>query len=289
MFFLKNKKNLENISKTIYGPTKKVVLFTNARNEKNMREWAAHHLLIGFDLIIIFDHKSIIPLKSVFHNFDKRVKIIRCNLNNPVKLKLMNKAVGIAKLIQADWFIYLDADEFIILNNYNGVKQMLNKFSFAHSLSINWLMFGTSHIIKEPSGLIIENYVKSQENLDQHVKTFVRPNEVKYAGNPHFYNMKNKNKMYNIDGKKMDLFKPFYFHNNPVSFNNVASYIAHYFYQSEETYVKRKLCLPKDDTGTMRGKKDPHIHSQYNDVLNETPKNKYSNNIKLFLQKFLIN
>ena len=237
-------------------------------------------------MIIIFDHKSVIPLKSVFHNFDKRVKVLKCNLNNPVKLKLMNKAVGIAKLVKADWFIYLDADEFIILNKYNGVKQMLNNFNFAHSLSINWLMFGTSHIIKEPHGLITENYVKSQENLDQHVKTFVRPNEVKYADNPHFYNMKNKNKMYNIDGNKMDSFKPFYFHDNPVSFNNVGSYLAHYFYQSEETYVKRKLCLPKDDTGTMRGKKDPHIHSQYNDVLNETIKNKYSNNIKLFLNKF---
>ena len=53
-----------------YGPTKSVVLFTNARDEKNIKEWASHHLLIGFDKIIIFDHKSITPLKDVFLNFD---------------------------------------------------------------------------------------------------------------------------------------------------------------------------------------------------------------------------
>ena len=34
-------------------PVKRVVLFTNARDEKNIKEWAAHHLLLGFSLIYI--------------------------------------------------------------------------------------------------------------------------------------------------------------------------------------------------------------------------------------------
>ena len=41
-----------------------VALFTNARNEKHIKEWVAHHLLIGFELIVIFDHKSIKPLNK---------------------------------------------------------------------------------------------------------------------------------------------------------------------------------------------------------------------------------
>ena len=65
---------------------KKVCLFTNARDEKHIKEWAAHHLLIGFDKIIIFDHKSIIPLSKVFCNFDKRIKIINVsNLESAIK------------------------------------------------------------------------------------------------------------------------------------------------------------------------------------------------------------
>ena len=42
----------------MYIMNKKVALFTNARDEKHIKEWAAHHLLIGFEYIFIFDHKS---------------------------------------------------------------------------------------------------------------------------------------------------------------------------------------------------------------------------------------
>ena len=55
----------------------KVILFTNAIDEKNMREWVAHHLL-GFDEIYIFDHQSIIPLTGQFDNFNiEKIKIIK--------------------------------------------------------------------------------------------------------------------------------------------------------------------------------------------------------------------
>lgn len=36
---------------------KKIGIFCNARDEKNIKEWAANHLLIGFDSVVIFDHK----------------------------------------------------------------------------------------------------------------------------------------------------------------------------------------------------------------------------------------
>ena len=283
MFFLNNKK-FQSVDR-MYGKTKKVMLFANARNEKNIKEWATHHLLVGFDMIVIFDHKSIIPLKYIFRNFDKRVKIIPCNLDSPVKIILMNNAIHIAKLLKADWFIYLDADEFLILNNYEGVKKLLNNFPHAHSLSVNWLLFGTNNLINDPPGLILENYTKSTEKLDKHVKTFVRPYEVKNVVNPHYYNMKNERKIFNIDKKKMNPYIGFAFHENKISYNNADAYIAHYVNQSEQTYIRRKILLPQDDTGTMRSR-DQNIHSYYNDVDNEIPKNKYSSNIKKFLEQY---
>ena len=166
--------------------SKKVGLFCNARDEKNIKEWAAHHLLIGFDFIIIFDHKSKIPLTNIFSNFDKRVSIIRIELNEGnIKQTLMNNAINIAKKWDLDWFIYLDADEFLILNKlFKGVKHFLNTYSGAHSIGINWLMFGSNNLLEEPSGLILENYTKSSLLLDQHVKSFVRPQEVIKSDNP---------------------------------------------------------------------------------------------------------
>ena len=71
-FILKNRKqpftNNNNNKEPVNIICKNVCLFTNARDEKHIREWAAHHLLIGFDRIFIFDHKSKTSLKEVFKN-----------------------------------------------------------------------------------------------------------------------------------------------------------------------------------------------------------------------------
>jgi len=278
-----NSTNLVEFPQFKQKPVKNVILFTNARDEKNIKEWAAHHLLIGFNLIYIFDHKSVIPLKTVFNNFDKRVFVERCEMNDSPKMYLMNRALFIAKQLQADWFIYLDADEFLVLNNYYGVKQLLNKFYFTDSLAINWLFFGSNNHIKEPDGLIIDNYTKSDTELNMQVKTFVRPSQCINASNPHFYNMYNKNRMFSLDGNLISN-EP-QFNRTTVAFNKIPAFIAHYVYQSEETYVNRKINLPRDDILEMREKMD-NIHDKHNNVDNLIVKNKYSEIVNTFLQQF---
>ena len=59
--------------------TGKVILFTNARDELKLKEWVAHHLLLGFDFIYIFDHKSKIPLKGQFLDFNNTYFLIVFN------------------------------------------------------------------------------------------------------------------------------------------------------------------------------------------------------------------
>jgi hypothetical protein len=267
-----------------YGECKKVILFTNARNEKNIKEWAAHHLLLGFSAICIFDHKSNPPIAPLFSNFDGRVKVIRVEYDNPVKLLLMNMAVNIAKQNAFDWMLYLDADEFLILNSFIGVKKMLTEFKYAHSLSINWLMFGTNNHVKEPAGLILNNYTKSQVIPDPHVKTFVRPNEVINASNPHWFNIYNPSRMISITKKIMQNTPGVGYAHNPcnVEYNKIHAYIAHYIFQSEETYLNRKVLLAADD-GTGCRNKDPELHKKYNDVENNDPKNKYATRVTKYL------
>jgi len=269
-----------------YGPTKSVALFTNARDEKNIKEWAAHHLLIGFDKIIIFDHKSITPLKQVFHNFDRRVKIITAGrVNKNVKLTLMGVAAKVAKNMNVDWFIYLDADEFLVLNNkFVGVKHFLNHYQSAHSLGINWLFFGSNNHVNDPEGLILENYTKSALTLDKHVKSFVRPNEVKQVITPHFYEIRNKYRMFGTNKILNNKIEPFSFNSTNIEYNTAPAYIAHYAWQSEETFTRRKINLPRDDTGTYRDSNAQHIHNSGNDIENLYPKNKYAELVSKFLQ-----
>jgi hypothetical protein len=255
--------------------SEKVYLFTNARDEKYIAEWTAHHLLLGFDAIFIFDHKSVIPIKNIF-NKNKRIIIKRCIKDGGIKLTLMKMAVQISKTIKADWFLYLDCDEYLCLNSFPNVKSMLNTFNYADSLAINWVMFGSCNYDNDP-GPLMENYTKSRKTIDQHVKSFVRPEQVVNILNPHYFVIYNPLRMFAVTGNQL---KP------PYSFNDIGletdktnAYIAHYVYQCKETYLKRKINLPRDDNGGMRDM-DLGVLELYNDVDNFKLKNQYSENVK---------
>jgi|APGre2960657423_1045063.scaffolds.fasta_scaffold64538_2 hypothetical protein len=263
----------------------RVMLFTNARDEKNIKEWAAHHLLLGFDFVFIFDHKSKIPLTTVFEKFDSRVYVERCEMESKVKMPLMNRAARIAKNQGADWMIYLDADEFIVLNNFKNIKQMLYAFSYADQLAINWVAFGSNNHVKDPDGLLLENYTKSDAKLHNHVKSFVRPSQIINATSPHFYNIMNPIRNITINNKVLS--KPSPFNECDLNFNEAYAYIAHYAIQSEETYTRRKVELPTDHTAVFRGNVVPEdLHKSHNSTENLIPKEKYSERVKEFLSKF---
>ena len=264
-----------------------ITLFTNARNERNIREWAAHHLLIGFDQIIIFDHKSTIKLTSVFQNFDRRVRVIDVSYIDKPKIILMNIAATIARQMKSKYMLYLDADEFFILNeSFVGIKHFLLQYPYAHSIGVNWLMFGSNHLTTEPPNGILSNYTKSDRLLNQHVKSIVRTSEVVNATNPHYYNIRNSSRMIGIDRRQVVGDKAF--HNTAIMpFENAPAYIAHYINQSEETFVRRKCLLPADDSGIVRNVcNSAHIHSEHNEVENTYPKTKYSENVRKFIAQY---
>jgi hypothetical protein len=275
-----------------------VILFTNARDEPNIKEWVAHHLLLGFDLIYVFDHKSIKPLNDELKNFNKdklNVCVERCELEGGIKDILITKAAKIAQKMKFDWMLYLDADEFLVINNkkITNVNKLLSYYTHADSVSFNWLIFGTNNHIKEPSGLIIDNYTRSEPILNDHLKTFLRPKEF-LSPNAHRPEVKNKNRIYHGNGVLLNSINPAFKMNrhyiNPINFNKAQVFIAHYYVQSEETYYNRKLKLPRDDWGTYRDntktlslKPILNIHNEFNDVINTLVKDKYSNDIKLLL------
>ena len=177
----------------------KIGLFINARDEDNLKEWVTHHLLLGFNKIIIFDHKSIIPIKSLLKSNCRKVEVIHCNLEKEVKIKLMNEATKIAQKQKIDWFIYLDADEFIILNKVNKIHDLIQLYKENDLVGLNWVMFGSNNHDKTPNGLMMENYTKVEsEYVDKHIKSLVKTNQVVNANNPHFYLMKNPIHIHNF-------------------------------------------------------------------------------------------
>jgi hypothetical protein len=289
---LKNNKPKPVLNKSSLYNLSRIALFTNARDEKNIKEWAAHHLLLGFDSIFIFDHKSKEPLKQVFENFDKRVTIIDgSKLEGSVKMPFMNWALDIARRLKINKFIYLDADEFLVLHSpFSQVRDFLSKYNVP-SLAINWLMFGSNHHEKDPTNatnLLIDSYTKSDASLNVHVKTFVSTAAAWKASNPHFYDLYTEynHLHFSLDGHMLP---PFYHHKCNKSFTDVPAYIAHYINQSEETFKTRKLDLPMDDTGKKRviaNYDSKKFHNEHNAVENLELLSTYSKPILNFLDQF---
>jgi len=262
-----------------------VYLFTNARDEPNIAEWVAHHLLLGFDKVFIFDHLSVVPIATkIGTNFDNRLIVKRVEGVGEIKIKLMKEALEIAQKTNASWMLYLDADEFLCLNKEKNVKDFLSFFSEADAVGVNWLMFGSSGHIKQPPGLLTENFIKSDMRLNSHVKSFVRPSVVRYIWNAHFYNITNPNRYFSANFTRMKMGP---FNNQPLPFINSLAYVAHYYTQSEEEHLRRKG--RQLDDGSI-GKQDliKNIKVEHNAVLNNQLQFKYSENIKNFLKKYNI-
>ena len=283
--YLRNSKNIPYIKK--YN---KVALFTNARDEPHIKEWAAHHLLLGFDYIFITDHISVQPLTQVFKNFDPRVVINTCTMKTNIKLHLMNEAITNAKKYNIDWFIYLDADEFIVFNdkvtNITNIKGFLSLYNAAADMiAINWLLFGSNYLDNEPNS-ILGSYTKSDTHINNHVKSFVRPNEALYADSPHVYAIKNFDNFYAFNGK---IGKKTLFNECIIPFENCPIYIAHYVNQSKESFIKRKVIKPRDDTGGYRTEVEKNlvenIHNSHHNIDNFKPKELYHDKVQNFLKE----
>ena len=258
------------------------ILFTNARDEPNIAEWVAHHLLLGFNKIVIFDHLSKIPIStSIGTNFNGKLTIIPIQGSGNIKIKLMNDALDIATRENHSWMLYLDADEYINLNRFNNIKDFLEYFKEADSIGINWLMFGSSNHVSQPKGLLTENFTRSDFTLNMHVKSFVRPTSAVRSVNPHYFIVANTNRCYSGNGTKMPMGP---FNKQHIPFTTAPIYIAHYYIQSEEEHLRRKIRMLDDGT-VGKNTLIPEVHITYNNVVNEQLKNKYSQKIKDFLKE----
>ncbi len=269
-----------------------VILFTNARDEDNILDWIAHHKNLGFDKIYIIDHKSEKPIKDLY-NYENFSNYIIVERNDRELSKKNNKDVFIMKSVKYarenkyDWMIYIDADEYIILNKYNNVKELLYNYKDYDLVGLNWLLFGNNDHETKPKGTLFQNYTKCQKNLNEHIKSFVRPDKVVKEDTPHTFSILDNNKRVDIDKKVLKKKLPYFNYINK-SFNEVDAYIAHYIYQSYETFKHRKG-RKNDILGYSKIMPYMKFKKLYNDVENIYPYEKYNDINKktvLFLQNY---
>jgi len=252
----------------------KVILFTNARDEKHIKEWVAHHLNLGFDFIHIFDHKSIEPILDIFKP-NSKIKVERLNIRGNIKILCMKKAIILAKAY--DWMMYLDADEFLVLNNHKTIQEFILSYTDTNQIILNWVFFGSSFLSTEPSGMMLENYIRCHANINKHVKSLVMPNTVIDIYNAHVYKTNNPNKSRSCyNSIPININEPWFMSIPDKSYCDIPAYVAHYVNQAYNKYKERRLSRQRDD-GSILHKiySEEELHNIDNTLINTTVRDKY--------------
>ena len=162
-----------------------------------MKEWVAFHYLVGFRTFYIYVHNcsddSQRVVQSLQKHFDIKAFSLGADVNQPQYVSYMHAYENFGREI--DWMAFIDGDEFLFPTSSTGLRQVLEDFSHKNlsALAVYWACFGSSGHIKEPDGLIIENYRYRGElamPVNRHVKSLVLGKQkfFQIAADPHVFN-----------------------------------------------------------------------------------------------------
>ena len=236
--------------------------------------------MIGFDRIVIIDHKSIIPIKKLIEPYEwkHKVEVIRSEMDGAVKMIFLNTIIiPYMKRNCRKYFIHLDGDEYIYIKNNITIKELLKQYNDCNILALNWLMFGSNMIERNEhiNKCILPVYTKSDMSIHTHFKclikmnktnnfTFVEPHHIVYKNTPTMYtNVIKQTHQYNGGNPSVhfDQLCP------KVNKDDLPCYIAHYYVQSKEEYMNRKINRNRDDIMAKRDN-DLSVLTHHNEIEN---------------------
>jgi hypothetical protein len=144
-----------------------------------IREWIEYHLLVGVERFYLYDNESEDNLKEVLEPYIKRgVVVYTLWAGKMQQVPVYNDAVLKYKS-ETKWLAIIDADEFIVPLQDDSVPQFLKDYEQYPAVVLNWFVFDCGGHIKQPRGLVIENYTRGYYGT--HIKSIVNPQKVAQA------------------------------------------------------------------------------------------------------------
>ena len=157
----------------------KVVICAIAKCENEyINDWINYHLNLGVDEIHIYDNNDIDyePLENRI-NSDK-VYIVKIpnakKFQSSTYTEFYNKNKD-----KFDWCIFIDIDEFIVLNKWNNIKEFLSdsKISSYPVVRLNWHMYGDDDKIKRDLSKSVYDGITKRlkgHRLEKHGKEIIK-------------------------------------------------------------------------------------------------------------------
>lgn len=154
----------------------RVLLCGMCKLENNyLDEWINHHLNLGVSKIVIIDNndtygefaENIYDVKSVRNNIDNKIIEIYPLNNGKYLQQIYYQKVYEKYKNDFDWFLFLDIDEFLILNNHKTLEDFINqeKFKNYNAIRINWKCYGDNDLVE-----VINNNYNLKERFTKEIK-----------------------------------------------------------------------------------------------------------------------
>jgi len=221
----------------------KLAICTPIKDELRLEEWLSYYLKMNIDLFILRDNNSKIPVEQYCKELNiNNVEIIwddvidnaqygRIDIIHEHILPLCNKH-------NIDYLISIDADEFLFLNKFKTLQEMMNYYQPFDELNINWLIFSDSPV--EDSDSLLKSSNRSGKYLNNYTKSITKVSSIITGRNAHNLLIKENSIIKNVFNNVIPCLK-----NNCgftmeyVDYNTAPIFIAHYIYIN---YVEKKLC-----------------------------------------------
>jgi hypothetical protein len=239
-----------------------VAIFTPIRNEKRIIEFIKYYLKIGIKFFYFFDDNddsSILANDLIQNNIDhdkyyiatrtgNHFECLINRMNGTYKDSSVTYSLEILKKKNIDYILIVDADEFLVLNKFKNLNEVIEYYSPFDLLKINWLIFSSKNLKYNKTNSLIKTFNYSYLYLNHHVKSLVKLSSIDEKNlhiNPHFVILKkNKNNIIkNILNNDSEL-GPFEENLTKFKYNEVNLYLAHIYYQDFETFMYRRFKDP---------------------------------------------
>ncbi len=206
-------------------------------------EWIEYHKLIGVSRFFIYNNESSDNTEEILKPYIADGTVTYFNWPGRTQQQITYDHVINNFQFEVRLMGFLDADEFLLpLGEKSAIEtldEIMEKNDYSGGVGINWRLFGSSGLEKEPEGLVIQNYTKCSVpdfQKNQYVKLICDPRKILYPTTPHFFRYKESCFSVNENGERLDNF-----YNNPGPDGCKKLQVNHYYTKSKEFWEKKKM------------------------------------------------
>lgn len=236
--------------KSLLNNTRVAICAIFKNEEPYILEWIAHHRLIGITDFYIADNISTDGSSELLDLLNDNGLITRISWPTiqgiKPQLPAYQKLVELSKNDGVDWALFIDADEFIILddniqNIQSAIENITNNDESVSGIALNWATYGSSNMITNPGNNVLGNFefrFKKDSSINRHYKSLIKIKDFVSPGStPHEFKIGETCKYINTAG--VELSQPLSGMSDFVTWDNMK--IHHYMIKSKSEYVSKKM------------------------------------------------